>query len=79
MTDPNRPTPAQTGDAAVGGPEPRSPGAAAPRDPTPERTSNAASDVESPGGGGEDRDGLDQSVGREDPAKGDPRTRDGAI
>ncbi|MDZ4113644.1 MAG: hypothetical protein U1E18_29170 [Brevundimonas sp.] len=82
MTDTNRPTPAQTGDAASGGPEtrPAGPEPAAPRDPTAERTANAATDVESPGGGaGADPDGLDQSVGREDAGQGDARTRDGAI
>ena len=82
MTDSHRPTPAQTGDAPAGGPETRPAGAepAATRDPTAERTANAASDVESPGGGaGGDRDGLDQSVGREDAGQGDARTRDGAI
>ena len=82
MTDTHLLTPAQTGDAAADGPDTRPPGAepATPRDPTAERTANAASDVESPGGGaGGDRDGLDQSVGREDAGQGDARTRDGAI
>ena len=53
MTDTHLLTPAQTGDAAADGPDTRPPGAepATPRDPTAERTANAASDVESPGGG----------------------------
>lgn len=82
MTDTNRPTPAQTADAAAAVPETRPAGVepAAPRDPIAQRTSNAASDVESASAGADgDRDGLDQSVGREAVGQGDARTRDGAI
>lgn len=82
MTDTHRPKPAQTGDSAIGRPETQPAGAepATPRDPVAERTVNATSDVESPGGGADgDRDGLDQSIGREEAGQGDARMRDGAI
>ena len=80
MTDPNRPNPAETGDAASGGPaDPKSRESAAPRDPTAGRVGEAAG-VESPGGSSEaDPDALDQSVGRGDGDLGGARTRDGAI
>ena len=78
MSDPNRPKPTQTGDAAFGGPATR-PGdgePAAPRDPVADRDATGPSGGESTRG---DPDALDQSVGREDAGQGDARTRDGAI
>lgn len=78
MTDPNRPTPAQTGDAATGGRETRPPdrGSAAPNDPiaAPDGASTSAGEAAR-----EDPDALDQSVGRGDVGQGDAMTRDGAI
>ncbi|MGZ9100202.1 MAG: hypothetical protein ACXW3O_10900 [Brevundimonas sp.] len=72
MTDPNRPTPARTGDAAPKGPD----GDPAARQP--------AAGGDAPGSSGETRpsgdpDALDQSVGRDEAGQGDARTRDGAI
>ncbi len=80
MTEPNRPKPAGTGDAASGGlSDPKSREPAAPRDPLAVRD-RETSGVESPGGSsGADPDALDQSVGRGEAGQGDARTRDGAI
>jgi len=68
MTDTDRPTPAQSGDAAP-----------AVRDSTAGRDANGRSRLESSGGGaGSDPDALDQSVGRST-AQGDARGRNSAI
>lgn len=74
MTDAHRPTPAQSGDTAPDGPEPRDATSepAAVRDPTAGRDASRPSGLESSGGGaGSDPDALDQSVGRGDAGQGD--------
>jgi len=79
MSNPNRPRPAQTGDAAFGGPATRpvdGEPAATSRDPVADPDTSRPSGGESKRG---DPDALDQSVGREDAGQGDARTRDGAI